>query len=233
MRVRGSHNNAGWLIGFAAVAVAGVVGFLLIGPARQPETTPLPVDATWQPAERANDVIALRFPTQGEVSEPLSVTAFALANMQKPQILANASALDLLTVPLVFDQARLSLASLPPYLTAKPNLSEDAVVVIPQPRPEQKAKLFTAGQIASFKERLKLSPDQEEMWPAVEAALRAIAWRGSADRLDRKSATLDPKSLLQITVVLGPFIKQLRSDQKAELRSIAHVMGLEQLASQL
>jgi hypothetical protein len=71
------------------------------------------------------------------------------------------------------------------------------------------------------------------MWPTVEAALRAIAWRGSPETLNHKTATLDPRSLIKITLVLGPFLKTLRADQKSELRSIAHVMGLEQLASQL
>ena len=32
------------------------------------------------------------------------------------------------------------------------------------------------AQIASIKERLHLTPDQEEMWPAVEAALRNMAY---------------------------------------------------------
>jgi len=223
MRLGGGHGKARWLTGLAVVAAAGVASFFLVwhaDSARKPEGTP-------------NDIIASRFPTEWGAMVPLSAAAFALANAKKPEILANTSALDWLSPPLVFDQARLGLASLPPYTTPNPRLPAGADVAIPRPRPEQEPTLFTDGQIASIKERLRLSPDQEEMWPAVEAALRAIAWRGSPEKLNHKTATLDPKSLKKMTTVLGPFLKKLRADQKDELRTIAHVMGLEQLASQL
>jgi hypothetical protein len=223
MRLGGGHGKARWLKGLAVVAAAGVASFFLVWHA----------DLAPKREGTPNDIIASRFPAEWGAKVPLSVAAFALANAKKPEILANTSALDWLSSPLVFDQARLGLASLPPYMTPNPRLPAGADVVIPRPRPDQEATLFTEGQIASIKERLRLSPDQEKMWPAVEAALRAIAWRGSSEKLSHKTATLDPKSLEKMTTVLGPFLKKLRADQKDELRTIAHVMGLEQLASQL
>lgn len=225
MRLGGGHRKARWLTGLAVVALAGVVSFLLVWQ----------VDSARQPQAAPNDIISARFPAEWGASEPLSAATFALASLQKPEALANASALDWLTSPLVFDQARQDLASLPPYMSPNPSMPASADVVIPRPRhgPAQKATLFTERQITSIKERLKLSPDQEEMWPEVEAALRAIAWRGSPEKLNHKTATLDPKSLENITTALRPFLKKLRADQKDELRSIAHVMGLAQLASQL
>ena len=36
--------------------------------------------------------------------------------------------------------------------------------------------MLNDAQIASIKARLHLTPDQERMWPAVEAALRNIAY---------------------------------------------------------
>jgi hypothetical protein len=230
MRARGGHRKASWLISLAVVAVAGVLSFVLVW--SFDSTRPASARLEENPSN-INDIVASRFPTEWEGSAPLTPAAFALANVPKVEILANASALDWLASPLFFDQAHLSLASLPPYSGTELRPPEGTEVRTPPPRPERKVKLFTEAQIASLKERLKLTADQEEMWPTVEAALRAIAWRGSPETLNHKTATLDPRSLIKITLVLGPFLKTLRADQKSELRSIAHVMGLEQLASQL
>lgn len=237
MRLEGGHRKARWWVGLAAVGVvamgvlAGAASLLMASrgePPRQPEDSA-------NPEVSANDAIAARFPSEWEGAEPLTAAAYALASLQQPEVLAKASTLDWMTSPLVFDQARLGLASLPPYSVPEAGLPEGADVVLPRPRnvPGDKATLFTERQIASIKERLKLTQDQEELWPSVEAALRAITWRGSRAKLNHKNATLDPKSLEKIATTLGPFLKKLRNDQKDELRSIAHVMGLEQLASQL
>ncbi len=99
------------------------------------------------------------------------------------------------------------------------------------PRPSGRtAKMFTDAQIASVRARLNLTSEQEKIWPAVEEGLRAIAWR--RERLDAKTATLDPKSLDQLKSAMIPFLKILRTDQKDELRMIAHVMGIKKLAAQ-
>ena len=56
------------------------------------------------------------------------------------------------------------------------------------------------AQIASIKSRLHLTPDQERMWPAVEAALRNIAYAKARDarparrRRSTDVASLDPDS---------------------------------------
>jgi hypothetical protein len=104
---------------------------------------------------------------------------------------------------------------------------------------ERPGFVLNDAQIASIKERLHMTPDQEEMWPAVEAALRNLAYTRARDAR-RKSdpnaqlASTDPNS----TEVQGlksaaiPLLMSFSSEQKDEVRNIAHVMGLDQLASQ-
>jgi hypothetical protein len=97
------------------------------------------------------------------------------------------------------------------------------------------------AQIASIKSRLHLSPDQEQMWPAVEAALRSIAYSKSRDSRHRGGATsaevasLDPygPEVQGLKSAAFPLIMSFSDEQRSEVRSIAHVMGLDQLASQL
>lgn len=95
------------------------------------------------------------------------------------------------------------------------------------------------GQIASIKERLHLTPDQEQMWPAVEAALRNIAYtraqargRGVPAGGAQVAADVDPESVAGLKSAAVPLIMSFNDEQKQEVRDLAHVMGLDQLASQ-
>jgi hypothetical protein len=105
----------------------------------------------------------------------------------------------------------------------------------PAPAPRAKhrpATLFNNAQIASIKERLNLSGDQERYWPSVESALRYIGWRHSRERPEAQPPTLDPDDVERLKVAAMPLIMSLREDQKHEVRMLAHVMGLEKIAAQ-
>jgi hypothetical protein len=137
-------------------------------------------------------------------------------------------------------------------LDAKAEAKPDAKVASIAPKPEAKnatgdsarsaAKrtyVLNDAQIAQIKGRLHLSPDQEQMWPAVEAALRTIAYsrsrghRGGATSAD--VAALDPygPEVQGLKSAAFPLVMSFSDDQRSEVRSIVHVMGLDQLASQL
>ncbi len=96
------------------------------------------------------------------------------------------------------------------------------------------------AQIASIKGRLHLTPDQERMWPSVEAALRSIAYAKARDAGRRGAsaatavAALDPDSaeVQDLKSAAFPLILSFSDEQKDEVRSLAHVMGLDRLASE-
>jgi hypothetical protein len=100
--------------------------------------------------------------------------------------------------------------------------------------------LLDDAQIASIKHRLNLTPDQEQMWPAVEAALRNIAYakakeehrRGSADTVQAAAVDPDSAEVQGLKSAAVPLIMSFNSEQKEEVRNLAHVMGLDQLATQ-
>jgi hypothetical protein len=97
------------------------------------------------------------------------------------------------------------------------------------------------AQIASIKQRLNLTPEQERMWPPVEAALRGISYtRKPAEAQSRlaqqgRLAFIDPGSaeVQKLKYAALPLIMRLDDDQKREVNSLSHVMGLGKLASQL
>ena len=96
------------------------------------------------------------------------------------------------------------------------------------------------AQIASIRARLHLTPDQERMWPGVEAALRNIAYAkardgrryGGAGAGDLASLDPDSAEVQGLKSAAVPLIMSFNDEQKSEVRSLAHVMGLDQLASQ-
>jgi hypothetical protein len=105
---------------------------------------------------------------------------------------------------------------------------------------ERPGFVLNDAQIASIKERLHLTADQEHMWPAVEAALRNLAYVRARDAHRHGPATAtqvasaDPNSIevqgLKSAAI--PLLMSFNAEQKDEVRNIAHVMGLDQLADQ-
>jgi hypothetical protein len=113
----------------------------------------------------------------------------------------------------------------------------------PPPKPKAASKppaqkpyaLLSDAQIASIKDRLKLSSYQESYWPAVEKALRAVARKIHASRQAEPNgggAIIDPESaeVQQLKSAAMPLLFQLREDQKREVRSLARLIGLEKVA---
>jgi hypothetical protein len=141
---------------------------------------------------------------------------------------------------------RQAFASDSPFSPQPPKIAAPASIPLPVEKPKAAAKpavqksyaLLSDIQIAGIKERLKLSPAQEQHWPGVESALRAVARKIHAIRQANPNATgapIDPESdeVQQLKTVAMPLLVQLREDQKREVRSLAHIIGLGAVASQI
>ena len=125
---------------------------------------------------------------------------------------------------------------------ANPVKAETAPAVVKsalaKPVSQKPEPLLSDGQIAGIKERLKLSSGQEYYWPAVESALRAVGKKINAGRSTNAIAgapLIDPDAaeVQQLKFAAMPLLFQLREDQKREVRSLARLMGLEQVAAQI
>jgi hypothetical protein len=88
------------------------------------------------------------------------------------------------------------------------------------------------AQISAIKARLKLTPDQQRYWPAVEAALRGLAYK--VNKSGGKLASVDSESVevQQLKNAAVPLIMMFSEQQKSEVRQLVQVMGLERLAAQ-
>jgi hypothetical protein len=175
-------------------------------------------------------VIAMRFPprwyTVASAKRPSPNPTQALAYAPEPGPAA---------APVETTSARsgYQLASIDPA----PPTSRKRVTRRAPPKPPM---LFNEAQLASIKKRLRLTPDQEQYWPPVAAALRAIGWRHARQSNSRKPArgnrllAIDPNSpeVERLKSAAFPLIMSLTEDQKREVRELAHTMGLSKVAAQ-
>jgi hypothetical protein len=119
--------------------------------------------------------------------------------------------------------AKITLAS----ATSRPVLS----------RPRSNAVL-NDSQIASIKKRLSLTPDQERYWPAVEAELRKMEYKkdqhGKSTQGTRMAAVDMTKVDVEGLKSAGfPLVMSFNDDQRRELKSLAHLLGLDSVMSGL
>jgi hypothetical protein len=116
----------------------------------------------------------------------------------------------------------------------------------PQPaapsKPKQAARhqsactILSDEQIASVKERMKLTPYQAQYWPAIETALRKIGAklnRNAKGSAEVTAASIDPDSqeVQDLKNAAFPLLFTLSDDQKREVRTLARVIGLDAVAS--
>jgi hypothetical protein len=120
----------------------------------------------------------------------------------------------------------------PPVQHAKP--AEKLAKAVPPPHAEN--NLLDDSQIAALKGRLRLTEDQAGYWPAVEEALRDVVrtqLRGSAKPGHRVAIDVNSDEVQKLIWAAMPLLMRLREDQKGEVRKLARVIGLEQVASQI
>jgi hypothetical protein len=107
--------------------------------------------------------------------------------------------------------------------------------------PKDSGVMFNDAQLASIKARLKLSDYQAQYWPAVASALRALGERAarapvrvaSAYAGEAPLASIDPDGpeVQQLKSAAFPLIMSMSYEQKDQVRTLARMMGLEQVAS--
>jgi hypothetical protein len=140
----------------------------------------------------------------------------------------------------------LAYADAPPVRSESPN-SAPARRSLPAPHPVSSGPIspsnavLNSAQIASIRERLKLTSYQSQLWPPVESALRDISWRGRPEAGRKVAAnpnghggTVDPDSppVQRLKSAAFPLLMSLSEEQKEEVRTMVRLMGLESLASQ-
>jgi hypothetical protein len=234
---------------FAVVGTCGIAGLVAgagrdAGPPQLAELTPA-------------DIIELRFPADwtASVPAPAQPVRLASADFLGPSLALFApyptyptTSVHIKSAPPAEPQVTAATTVRDDDARAKPQDEAAAKPPVPAPKPAPKPvtrslaqsnTVLNDTQIASIKKRLKLTPDQERYWPAVEAALRNINYKKDSGERRRAAggvqvATVDPNSLgvQQLKSAAFPLVMSFTDDQRREVRTLAHVMGLENVVSQ-
>jgi hypothetical protein len=189
------------------------------------------------PMEMASPVVKTPVSNKESKKDRMAVAALALASFEPPQTAS-------LSEPLRQAYASTAPADIEAPGIAAPAAMPPAPLAPPKPKlankppPQKSYALLSDMQIASIKQRLRLSSDQESYWPAVERALRAVARKIHATRKADPNATgapIDPDAaeVQQLKSAAMPLLFQLREDQKEEVRTLARMIGLEKVAAQI
>jgi hypothetical protein len=103
--------------------------------------------------------------------------------------------------------------------------------------PERSNALLNEAQIAGIERRLRLTREQAQYWPAVAAALHNVARRYFQSHRKHQIAVekidVNSPEVQRLIEAALPLIRQLREDQKREVRELVRIIGLGTVASHI
>ena len=238
---RSSTNRAsnGIVACLAILGVAGVGGLAAgftarAGLAPEPSSANAATIAATIAQMSPSDTVSLRFPadwTEAAADAAPRMLAFASADggmtlfSPKP-IYPLTEAKD--SPPVVQTPAKPKPAMALASASSKPAVAK-------QP-PYRSNAVLSDSQIASIKKRLTLTPDQERYWPAVEAELRKMEYTKTADNKSTQGTRMASVDMSKMDVeglksAGFPLVMSFSDDQRRELKSLAHLLGLESVMS--
>jgi hypothetical protein len=94
--------------------------------------------------------------------------------------------------------------------------------------------VLNEAQLAGIKRRLNLTREQERYWPAVEAELRKLEYKKEANAAKGTHTAAVDTSKVNVEGLKSagfPLVMSFNDDQRQELKSLAHLLGLESVMS--
>ncbi len=193
----------------------------------------------------ASDTVNLRFPPEWAEAAPAVAATYAFASADTNLVLfdpnpvypATAAKQSSASAAVSLDQspsASEQAAQLATAGTAKPAIAVASVSPIkatatpPKPPVKRSNAVLSEQQIASIKRRLNLTHEQERYWPAVAAELRKMEYK--KDQQAGKATAAVDMSKVNIDGLKSagfPLVMSFNDDQRQELKSLAHLLGLE------
>jgi hypothetical protein len=102
-----------------------------------------------------------------------------------------------------------------------------------KPAKPRSPAVLNDSQIAGIKKRLNLTPEQERYWPAVEAELRKMEYSKKPGGSRTASIDMSKVNVEGLKSAGFPLVMSFSDDQRRELKSLAHLLGLESVMAGL
>jgi hypothetical protein len=226
----------------ACLSVIGAAGFggLAAGFAARPAVlaTPAIVIAEISPGDTVN----MRFPAEWSETAPAATPVmlafastsgdFSLFSPTPMGTIAEAKA-EQAEAEVAVEAKPAPVAKMAANAPAKVQLA--AVSSRPAIAPSRRSNsVLSESQIAGIKRRLNLTPDQERYWPAVEAELRKMEYKRDGKQASGSRMAQVDISKVDINGLKSagfPLVMSFSDDQRRELKSLAHLLGLDNVMS--
>src|SRR5262245_53606785 len=236
MRGRSSGISTSVMACLAILGGAGVGGLaagfnVRAGLTPQTSTTVVAAVAEMAPSDK----VGLRFPTEWAetAAEPTAPTV-TLASADpsilfspQPTYAANDAA-----APNMIE-AKAAPAAAAPAEVPRPKVAVASLVPKPKPPKPRSNAVLNDSQLASIKRRLNLTPEQERYWPAIEAELRKMEYTKSQGGSRTASIDMSKVNVEGLKSVGFPLVMSFSDDQRRELKSLTHLLGLESVMAGL
>jgi hypothetical protein len=102
-----------------------------------------------------------------------------------------------------------------------------------KPAKPRSPAVLNDSQIAGIKKRLNLTPEQERYWPTVEAELRKMEYSKNSGGSRTASIDMSKVNVEGLKSAGFPLVMSFSDDQRRELKSLAHLLGLESVMAGL
>jgi hypothetical protein len=129
-------------------------------------------------------------------------------------------------------EAKAAPAAAAPAAPPPPKVAVASLMPKPKPKPRSNAVL-NDSQLASIKRRLNLTPEQERYWPAIEAELRKMEYTKSQGGSRTASIDMSKVNVDGLKSAGFPLVMSFSDDQRRELKSLTHLLGLESVMAGL
>ena len=176
-----------------------------------------------------SDTVSLRFPSDwAEGPAPMTVAlasadpGFALFDPAPTYPLGNAGSSPVSAEP-----------DAPPLAAAQPTIAAAAKPVAATRPTQRSSAVLTESQLVGIKRRLNLTREQERYWPAVEAELRKLEYKKSPQGTRTAAVDMSKVNMEGLKSAGFPLVMSFNDDQRQELKSLAHLLGLESVMSGL
>jgi hypothetical protein len=129
-------------------------------------------------------------------------------------------------------EAKAAPVAAAPAAAPPPKVAVASLMPKPKPKPRSNAVL-NDSQLASIKRRLNLTPEQERYWPAIEAELRKMEYTKSQGGNRTASIDMSKVNVDGLKSAGFPLVMSFSDDQRRELKSLTHLLGLESVMAGL
>ena len=121
-----------------------------------------------------------------------------------------------------------------PAAAAPPKVAVASLIPKPKPKPKPRSNaVLNDSQLASIKRRLNLTPEQERYWPAIEAELRKMEYTKSSGGSRTASIDMSKVNVDGLKSAGFPLVMSFSDDQRRELKSLTHLLGLDSVMAGL